>query len=40
MPLYEHVFLMRQDVTTQQVEAMVEQFRGVIGPKGIPADVK
>ena len=34
MPLYEHVFLMRQDVTTQQVEAMVEQFRGVIETGG------
>jgi len=34
MPLYEHVFMMRQDVTTQQVEAMVEQFRGVIETGG------
>jgi small subunit ribosomal protein S6 len=30
MPLYEHVFLARQDVTAQQVEAMADQFRGVI----------
>ncbi len=30
MPLYEHVFLARQDVTAQQVEAMADQFRTVI----------
>jgi small subunit ribosomal protein S6 len=30
MPLYEHVFLARQDVTTQQVEAMADGFRSVI----------
>ena len=30
MPLYEHVFLARQDVTPQQVEAMVDQYKGVI----------
>lgn len=34
MPLYEHVFLARQDVTSQQVEAMVDQFRGVIEGQG------
>ena len=28
MPLYEHVFLARQDVTPQQVEAMTEQYQG------------
>lgn len=27
MPLYEHVFLARQDVSGQQVEALVDQFR-------------
>ena len=30
MPLYEHVFLARQDVTSQQVETMIEQYKGVV----------
>jgi small subunit ribosomal protein S6 len=30
MPLYEHVFLARQDVTAQQVEELTAQFKGVI----------
>jgi small subunit ribosomal protein S6 len=30
MPLYEHVFLARQDVTAQQVEEMITQYKGVI----------
>lgn len=34
MPLYEHVFLARQDVSAQQVEALVEQFKGVIEENG------
>ena len=34
MPLYEHVFLARQDVTSQQVEAMVDQYKGVIEANG------
>ncbi|MBM0204828.1 30S ribosomal protein S6 [Micromonospora sp. STR1s_5] len=34
MPLYEHVFLARQDLTAQQVEGMVEQFQGVIQAGG------
>ncbi|MBV9077156.1 MAG: 30S ribosomal protein S6 [Methylobacteriaceae bacterium] len=34
MPLYEHVFMVRQDVTGQQVDAMVEQYRGVIEGAG------
>ena len=34
MPLYEHVFMARQDVSTQQVEALVEQFKGVIESAG------
>jgi small subunit ribosomal protein S6 len=34
MPLYEHVFLARQDVTPQQVEAFVEQYRTVIQDHG------
>ncbi len=34
MPLYEHVFIARQDVTPQQVEGMVDQYRGVIEANG------
>ncbi len=34
MPLYEHVFLARQDVTSQQVESMIDQYRGVIEQNG------
>ena len=34
MPLYEHVFMARQDVTSQQVEAMTEQYKGVIEANG------
>lgn len=34
MSLYEHVFLSRQDVTAQQVEAMTEQYKAVIEAGG------
>lgn len=34
MPLYEHVFLARQDVTQQQVEAMTKEFSDVITEGG------
>jgi len=34
MPLYEHVFLARQDVSSQQVEALIEQFKNVIAQGG------
>lgn len=34
MPLYEHVFMARQDVSPQQVDAMVEQFKTVIESNG------
>jgi small subunit ribosomal protein S6 len=34
MALYEHVLLVRQDATQQQVEALVEQMAGVIGTGG------
>jgi small subunit ribosomal protein S6 len=34
MPLYEHIFMARQDVTSQQVEAMVDQYKGVIESNG------
>ena len=30
MALYEHVFLARQDLSAQQVEALVEQYKGVM----------
>jgi small subunit ribosomal protein S6 len=30
MPLYEHVFLARQDLSAQQVEEMTTQFKGII----------
>ena len=30
MPLYEHVFMSRQDITAQQVEGMTEQYKAVI----------
>jgi small subunit ribosomal protein S6 len=38
MPNYEHVFLARQDVTPQQVETMVDQYRGVIEGNGGKVD--
>ena len=34
MPLYEHIFLARQDVTSQQVEAMADQYKAVIEQNG------
>src|SRR5262245_17122436 len=34
MPNYEHVFLARQDVTAQQVEALTAQYKGVIEANG------
>ena len=34
MPLYEHVFLARQDVSAQQVEELTAQFKGVIEQLG------
>jgi len=34
MPLYEHVFLARQDVSGQQVEAMVDQYKALIEGNG------
>ncbi len=30
MPLYEHVFLARQDISTQQVEALTGQLKSII----------
>src|SRR5690606_17616194 len=34
MALYEHVFLARQDLSPQQVDALVEQYKGVIESGG------
>jgi small subunit ribosomal protein S6 len=34
MPLYEHVFLTRQDASNAQVDALTEQFKGVIEAGG------
>lgn len=34
MALYEHVFLARQDVSGQQVDGLIEQFKGVIEQGG------
>src|SRR5215472_14074733 len=34
MPLYEHVFLTRQDASTQQVEELTTQLKGVIEQMG------
>jgi small subunit ribosomal protein S6 len=34
MPLYEHVYLARQDVSAQQVEELTKQFTGVIEQMG------
>ncbi|RXF74781.1 30S ribosomal protein S6 [Hansschlegelia zhihuaiae] len=34
MPLYEHVFLARQDVTSQQVEEMTAQYKQLLESQG------
>src|SRR5262249_54415595 len=34
MPLYEHVYLARQDLSAQQVEELTTQLSGVIGQMG------
>jgi small subunit ribosomal protein S6 len=34
MPLYEHVFLARQDVSSQQAEAMMKEYTGVLEAQG------
>eukprot|EP01037_Dinobryon_pediforme_P031455 gene31455-35950_t len=34
MPLYEHVFLARQDVSTQAVDTLIEQFKTIIESLG------
>jgi len=34
MPLYEHVFLARQDLSTQQVDDLTAQYKGIIEQMG------
>jgi small subunit ribosomal protein S6 len=34
MPLYEHVFLARQDISAQQVDALLQSFRSIIEADG------
>ncbi|MEN0100130.1 MAG: 30S ribosomal protein S6, partial [Brucella pseudogrignonensis] len=34
MALYEHVLLARQDISQQQVDALVEQYKGVLEANG------
>jgi small subunit ribosomal protein S6 len=34
MPFYENVFIARQDVTAAQVEALTEQFAGIVTAQG------
>ena len=34
MPLYEHVYLARQDLSPQQIEELTTQFKGVIEQNG------
>ena len=34
MPLYEHVYLARQDVSAQQVDELTAQFKGIIEQMG------
>lgn len=34
MPLYEHVFISRQDITNAQAEGLIEQFSAVITDNG------
>ena len=34
MPLYEHVFLARQDISAQQVESLLQDFRTILQERG------
>ena len=34
MPLYEHIFLVRQDASQQQVDALAAQFKSVVENNG------
>ena len=34
MPLYEHVFLARQDISAQQVDTLLQDFRTILAERG------
>jgi small subunit ribosomal protein S6 len=34
MPLYEHVFLARQDISAQQIESLLQSFRAILEERG------
>lgn len=34
MPLYEHVFIARQDLSSAQAESLIEEFSGVLAENG------
>jgi small subunit ribosomal protein S6 len=34
MPLYEHVFLARQDISAQQIESLLQDFRNILAERG------
>src|SRR5262249_8725087 len=34
MPLYEHVFLARQDISAQQIETLLQDFRNILAERG------
>ena len=34
MPLYEHIYMARQDVSAQQVETLTAQFKGIVDSLG------
>lgn len=34
MPLYEHVFMARQDISSQQVESLTDQFKTILTENG------
>ena len=34
MPLYEHVFLARQDISAQQIESLLQSFRSILEERG------
>ena len=40
MALYEHVYMARQDVTAQQVEALTEQIKGILAAHGGTIEVE
>ena len=34
MSFYEHVFIMRQDLSNTQAEALIEEFSGILSENG------